>query len=520
MVKSKKTGKSVGVNKQDEGLLGNLYIYLKENYDNGLTKNDLLNLLFQSSETGLTTGSGAVEFKNDVITTQVSTKLIYNRDIIIRYYETDIFNCFDRHEGLKEGVFNALKTGVSQYIDDEKFLKRLEKHNQANNYKTNKPCKQGSRTSAKILVEYYDNILKTSQNIDPETFACGLYSGLYYLEHGYVPDNYAEELNGVSGDRKEFLNEVVMKYGCSGKPGVERIYRMANREKPNTIALFEAGELEYYGKGVSSKPNYQKAYNYYTKAIEGENFNPLAGWSLGYMLYYYGDKKNPIYNADIKEIKCMKVGERIDEAVRILKKSLDCGCPAAANVLGLILRDEKIDEMIRDFLKMKYNLVNGIEYFEIASEAGYSYAKNNLYKYYAELSKCDGDENFKIAYQYIKDSAELGNTYAMNKYAKYYLIDYKNDKAGALSYLDEAAMLSEDWAAWNILDNYCDDEASLKMVKSLSGIHNEQTLFDAYIIKLINMCENSDVDDIKTKFTNWIEGKGVKWKTLRAKSKI
>ena len=176
--------------------------------------------------------------------------------------------------------------------------------------------------------------------------------------------------------------------------------------------------------------------------------------------------------------------------------------------------------MIRDFLKMKYNLVNGIEYFEIASEAGYSYAKNNLYKYYAELSKCDGDENFKIAYQYIKDSAELGNTYAMNKYAKYYLIDYKNDKAGALSYLDEAAMLSEDWAAWNILDNYCDDEASLKMVKSLSGIHNEQTLFDAYIIKLINMCENSDVDDIKTKFTNWIEGKGVKWKTLRAKSKI
>ena len=56
-------------------------------------------------------------------------------------------------------------------------------------------------------------------------------------------------------------------------------------------------------------------------------------------------------------------------------------------------------------------------------------------------------------------------------------------------------------------------------MKSLPGIHNEQALFDAYILKLINMCENSGVDDIKTKFAIWIESKGVKWKTLREKSK-
>lgn len=43
------------------------------------------------------------------------------------------------------------------------------------------------------------------------------------------------------------------------------IYRMTNRPTPNAIAVFEAGELEYYGRGSSKQPNFEKAFFYIKK---------------------------------------------------------------------------------------------------------------------------------------------------------------------------------------------------------------------------------------------------------------
>ena len=40
-------------------------------------------------------------------------------------------------------------------------------------------------------------------------------------------------------------------------------------------------------------------------------------------------------------------------AIKYLKKSYDCGCPAAANVIGLILKDKKIANSLKEELQKK-----------------------------------------------------------------------------------------------------------------------------------------------------------------------
>ena len=92
-----------------------------------------------------------------------------------------------------------------------------------------------------------------------------MYSILFYISHGFICEKFHEVINGIDSDREEFNREVLAKYGCSGNPGMYAIYRMTNRPTPNAIAAFEAGELEYYGRGSSKQPNFEKAFYLYKK---------------------------------------------------------------------------------------------------------------------------------------------------------------------------------------------------------------------------------------------------------------
>ena len=169
-------------------------------------------------------------------------------------------------------------------------------------------------------------------------------------------------------------------------------------------------------------------------------------------------------------------------------------------------------------LQKKYNLEKDyFFYFKMASDAGYSYAKNNLYKYYFERKKCIGDTTFSKAYIYLKDSADLGNVYAMNKYAREYLWGYmikghrdnpKKLKWQALEYFDAAAALFDSWAAFNILSFYSLDENGVEMIKKLPRINGEDELFNKYIIKLYEICDGTTKEDFKKKYDAWLVENG------------
>lgn len=89
---------------------------------------------------------------------------------------------------------------------------------------------------------------------------------MFFISHGYICKRFSESINGISADREEFNREVLSKYGCTGNPGIYAIYRLANQKKPNSIAVFEAAELEYYGRVFLQNPIMKKHLRY-TKRV-------------------------------------------------------------------------------------------------------------------------------------------------------------------------------------------------------------------------------------------------------------
>ena len=125
---------------------------------------------------------------------------------------------------------------------------------------------------------------------------------LYYYIFFAVTDKLNSDIAmsmypNLENDLREYNERVTLMYGTSGKPGIYQTYALANRENPNIIALYECGEMEYYGTGPTREVNYQEAYRYYSKTRKYNPDHPLATWSIAYMKFHYtrlgkdGDKR-------------------------------------------------------------------------------------------------------------------------------------------------------------------------------------------------------------------------------------
>ncbi len=87
---------------------------------------------------------------------------------------------------------------------------------------------------------------------------------LYYYFYFAVTDKLHSDMAfslypELEADLEEYNSKITLMYGVTGTPGMYQLYAMANRKNPNILALYECGELEYYGKGPSGKINYNNA---------------------------------------------------------------------------------------------------------------------------------------------------------------------------------------------------------------------------------------------------------------------
>ena len=490
--------------------------FMEDVYSDKISKGDILALLFNEYENKAeTTGQYTYYFNADVFPPSCAAHLNENNSLVlsklIDYYEQNLFKLFKtKGNNIFVMWFLFLENTIQTYIDTDSRNKLINFAN-TKRVKRNEALMLRNTDPAKQLLRYYQNVVESgnAELCTPDTFACSLFSFLFYIENGYLPKTYSEQLNGINKDRQEFIDTVLTKYGCTGKPGKFIIYKLANREDPNSIALYEAAELEYYGNGCSSEPNFQKAYEYYYKAISSSNFNPLAAWSLGFVLYNYKNPKDALSSSTIIEIENLTEEERIFKAMEYSTKSFNRGCPAAANVIGKIFKDEKISNSVKEELVRRYQLDPRFYEdpnicFKIAADSGYVYAKNNLAEYYSSIAE-DGDENFELAYKYLKESADLGEPYAMNRYAYFYLLDYKKDKVGALKYFYEAALLGEKWAAINILIHYCSSDKGVKLIKELPAINGNEQKYYLFIKQLKHICTVSNDIKVTNLFNEWKE---------------
>lgn len=288
------------------------------------------------------------------------------------------------------------------------------------------------RDKLMLLFEHLPDIKSKDNELDARWFnewVDALYYYFYYAVTDKLHSNIAFSVYPeLESDLNEYNDKITLMYGVNGNPGMYQLYSMAERKDPNIIALYECGELEYYGKGQSGVINRQRAYRFYEKTRELNAVHPLATWSIAYMKFEYSLEKAQIderYRVEEFDVELTK-GSKISWYNSILadaKLSYDYGCQAAANLLGKIV--DAPEKKFPASRKGMFKYATSKKFYKESADGGYVYGCNNYAKCCIdEARNADGHKKIELlreATHYLSKSAELGNPWASNKLGVYYL---------------------------------------------------------------------------------------------------
>lgn len=411
---------------QKKTLLEDLYIELKANLKICKNRDFLTDLVFPYYE----------EFSGKK--TLLSRSEIYNeaRDNDFRDYAPYIMNEHEKIAAIDNKTWETIrKEQIASFVKiciSEEYLGRLkgtliELLNETNVHNDKVLCKKMISMMERLQI-----LKKVQDNIEKRWFD-GWVDALYYYFYFAVTDKLHFDIAftaypELENDLEEYNNKVTMMYGVCGNPGMYQLYSMAERENPNIIALYECGELEYYGKGPSGKVNYQKAYEFYEKTRECNTEHPLATWSIAYMKFHYSQEKAAKESEyRVQEFEDELIGGKrrnswYDSIILNAQSSYRYGCAAAANLIGKIL-DSKEEEFPAS-RRGDFKHMSAKQFYKESADGGYVYGCNNYANVCIKEANETNDIELKInlmqeAAYYLEKSANLGNPWAANKYATY-----------------------------------------------------------------------------------------------------
>lgn len=261
------------------------------------------------------------------------------------------------------------------------------------------------------LFQYYD-IKRNNYDL-----AYNIYLLMYFAIYKRLPDKFYFGVN-YERELEQFNKEVTSMYGVTSRPAVRAILALADAERPNSIAVFEKGEMYYYGNPNGIERNIIKAYETYEIAAglspnpamthpEGNDnsfCHPLAFWVLGYILFNYHRENTDLENCkNIPKIDSVFGNNelcRVEQALIYAKRAQDLiDDGPAANLLGKIalLTDKELPGISE--IKKKHGLKESHEYFEFSARHNYVYAINNLAM----------EENEKIFTDSLNQKVHLAN---------------------------------------------------------------------------------------------------------------
>lgn len=154
----------------------------------------------------------------------------------------------------------------------------------------------------------------------------------------------------------------------------------------NMYACAELGSLEFDGY-ISGKRDFKKCYEYYLKAAQKDH--PKGCWMVANLML------------------TNRVEYDFDTMWKYLLKAIELGSAAAYNTLGLCYLRGINNENKVDIEKAKY-------YFNLATDAGYVFAFNNLGKI------AEDNNDLDTAIKYYEISADMNESWALNKVGEYY----------------------------------------------------------------------------------------------------
>lgn len=494
-------------------LLDDLYLEMKENLKICKNRAFLVNLVFPcySDYIGKDTPISRSEYYNDA------------RDEDFRRYSVYILDenakiTIDNETNTVEDIRKNEIKGFIKVCMSEGYTRRLKETlinllDVTNIHKNKELCEKMIN-----VIERLQPIEKVASEIEKRWF-CEWVDALYYYFYFAVTDKLHTDMAfsaypELERDLAEYNDKITLMYGVSGNPGMYQLYSMAEREEPNIIALYECGELEYYGKGPSGKVNYQKAYEFYEKTRECNAEHPLATWSIAYMKFHYSQEKaakNPEYR--VQEFEEELIGGRrkyswYDSILLNVQSSYNYGCAAAANLLGKIVNasDEEFPVSRRGIFKN----ASAKQLYKESADGGYVYGCNN----YADICVKEAEksvdvEEKKQLYQeavfYLEKSAKLGNPWAANKVGLFYIngisigdeaiIEKDSDKAYKLFEYACIMIHAENyyWPFINICNFFwLNSESNKYMLVSKEDINNEIN------VALENVTDKSQIEKLRS----------------------
>lgn len=363
----------------------------------------------------------------------------------------------------------------------------------------------GKEERIEYFHQYIEKLTSTySKDNDQDClFSETLYAIVYFLSTGNIFTDISDKIFHPNDDWTEYLERVVKPYSANSLPGTYAIYSLC--KEGNVCALHEAYCINFYGR-IGGRKNYVRAYEFCHRAAFSESgtINPVALWDMAEYLFYYKNTKypnNPLSYITIPQIEnnsdWRKSQDRKLQALYYARTSYECGCIAAANLLGIILSDDEIPSILKkDFLSPE-------KYWIIAANKDYFYAHNNLYLYYQELAEKESDESEKQNYikeslSHLKKAASLFEPWSCNKYA---LILFSQDhKQEAYEYWMQAFECYYGWAAYNLLEKF--------YLPASNGKATFVYLDDSVSVQLlVDVCMNCDITEIIERTENLLEEK-------------
>ena len=236
----------------------------------------------------------------------------------------------------------------------------------------------------------------------------------------------------------EFNDKIVCKYGVNSIPGRRAIMQLAST---NIFAMYEIGNLYYYGNTETKKPDYNKALAYFRKSaglsnseqIDPVKSNPLALWLVSYMYINYH------YRLDLKdidtvyEIERLSREERIEFSIRYCKSAIQKnGCIPAINMLGII------SNLLAEDQRKSYSLKEPAYYFLEAAKNDYVYSYNNLaileFKSMLCTSGAEQQTHLDKYIEYLSLAASEHEPWASNALGLFYLTGNITHEGSTLSF--------------------------------------------------------------------------------------
>lgn len=286
-----------------------------------------------------------------------------------------------------------------------------------------------------------------------------LYAYLYFALFNFLPEEFGyNDYAKYEEDFNEYRKLIIDSLGIYSFTGMAMLYALAERGmdkkinqkdadlKPNIVALFTKGQLEYYGRGPSGKRDIPAAYECYKKVRDLNPYHPMARWAIADLkLSYesgqikceiedfenekrYRDKSNFVDEQEEENkpqytySKEWYVGIRED-----LIMASSYGSAPAENLLGRIIQGKDKEGKIIFPEEYLGSLANERpeEHYKKSADRGYVFAYINLYEFYKhkaeDMNKSDGKALCKIAFNYLLQAADWGLPYAANKISRYFL---------------------------------------------------------------------------------------------------